>query len=348
MDRRDVLRLGGAGLGGALAGCLDGFERTSAWRDPPLVDNRPQAVYMPAITEGMALIETTTVGEYGVALSYSYPHRFWNVQSNEREKVTVTADDSVHLMASVWARETGIVVPSSGVSLEIHRDESLVSQEVIYPMLSQQMGFHYGANFALDGEGEYQVRLSIGGLSMPRTGAFANHFDEPQSVEIPFTFDTDALYDLTIRRLGERQGQRAAIEPMDMGVPDGVVPKVDTGAVFGTAVSGDAQFTGRLIRDTPRFGGDSYVAVTAYTPYNRIVLPMMQLSGAVKTATGEAVDATLGAAFDSKLGHHYGVPLKNTDTVEQLALTVDLPPQVARHDGYETAFFEMSDVVISQ
>ncbi|MWG35367.1 iron transporter [Halomarina oriensis] len=348
MDRRDVLRLGGAGLGATLAGCLDGFERTSAWRDPPLVENRPQAVYVPAITEGMALIQTATVGAYKVALSYSYPHRFWNVQSDAREKVTVTADDSVHLMASVWDRETGIVVPSSGVSLEIHRDESLVSQEVIYPMLSQQMGFHYGANFPLDGEGEYQVRLSIGGLSMPRTGAFTSRFGDPLSVELPFTFDTDALYDLSIRRLGERQGQRAAIEPMDMGVPSGVVPDIAVGSVLGTAVSGDAQFTARLIRDAPRFGGGTYLAVTAHTPYNRIVLPMMQLSGEVTTAAGNTIDISLSAALDSTLGYHYGVPLEKTTDIEHLTLTVDLPPQVARHDGYETAFFEMPAMTIGQ
>ena len=39
----------------ASAGCLStlGFSRQSAWRDPPVVADRPAAVYVPAVVEGM-------------------------------------------------------------------------------------------------------------------------------------------------------------------------------------------------------------------------------------------------------------------------------------------------------
>ncbi|WP_254538838.1 iron transporter [Halomarina litorea] len=346
MDRRDVLRAGVTGIGAAVAGCLGGFERQSAWRDPPLVADRPQAVYVPAITEGMALADRRTTNEYEVALTYSYPHRFWNVQGDTREKVIVDADDSIHLMASIWDRESGLVVPSSGVSLEILQGDIPVSQEVIYPMLSQQMGFHYGANFTLDGEGEYRARVSIGGLSTARTGEFADRFSEPRSVEIPFTFDTDELYDLSIRRLGDRQGTRDAIPPMDMDVPAGTVPNVTTGSVVGSGTSGDAQFTARVFQDEARFGEQPYLAVTAHTPYNQIVLPMMQLQAGLQNESGGTDTYPLKPTFDPKLGYHYGANLEEGVTVDRLELATELPPQVARHDGYETAFFEMPTVAI--
>jgi hypothetical protein len=85
------------------AGCLGslGFTRQSAWRDPPLVNDRPDAVYVPAVTEGMGMYGRTTAGRYGVALTYSYPHRFWTLSGQERVKTVVESDDDVHLMASL-------------------------------------------------------------------------------------------------------------------------------------------------------------------------------------------------------------------------------------------------------
>ncbi|MFD1514515.1 DUF7350 domain-containing protein [Halomarina rubra] len=347
MNRRDVLRSGCLGLGVALAGCLGGFEQTSAWRDPPLVENRPQAVYVPAITEGMRLVDETTIGPYGVSLSYSYPHRFWNVASTAREKVVVTAEDAIHLMVTVWDRETNHVIPSSGVSLEIRQDEALVSQEVIYPMLSQQMGFHYGANFELEGEGMYEARVSVGGLSTTQTGEFEGRFDEPLSVEVPFGFDTDRLYELSNRRLGERKGRRDAIAPMDMGIPTGKIPDATTGTLLGTGTSGDAQFAARLISDEPRFGDDPYLAVIACTPYNRTVLPMMHLEASITTPDGQQT-VPLQETLDPDIGYHYGTGLSGDASIDRVELTTVLPPQVARHDGYETAFFEMPPVVIDE
>jgi hypothetical protein len=45
-------------------------------------------------------------------------------------------------MATIWDKQSGVVVPiDAGLSAEITQNGELVSQEVIYPMLSQQMGF---------------------------------------------------------------------------------------------------------------------------------------------------------------------------------------------------------------
>jgi len=54
--RRRAFLVATAGAATA-AGCLEtlGLQTQSAWRDPPLVDDRPQAVYYPAVTEEMAM-----------------------------------------------------------------------------------------------------------------------------------------------------------------------------------------------------------------------------------------------------------------------------------------------------
>ena len=122
-----------------------------------MLEDRPDAVYFPAHVEGMAMAGMGAAGDYRFGLMYSYPHRFWNVNGTESSLTEIASDDDVHLMATVWDAETRQVLPDTGLSLEIERDGDLVSQEVIYPMLSQPMGFHYGANFGLDGDGEAGV-----------------------------------------------------------------------------------------------------------------------------------------------------------------------------------------------
>jgi hypothetical protein len=343
--RRDVLRAATGGLA-AVAGCLGGFETQSAWRDPPLVEDRPDAVYVPAVTEGMKMYGAATAGPYGVALSYSYPHRFWSMTGTERTKTVVESDDSLHLMASLWDRDSGQVLPlDAGVTIEIARDGSLISQEVAYPMLSQRMGFHYGSNYALDGEGDYEATVQVGGVSLRRTGAFDGRFESVESVTVPFTFDTDSLYDVPFERLGDRAGTRGALKPMEMDFPLGRAPATADlpGSVLGVLESGDARLRVGVVRDTDRFDadGDSYLYVAARTPHNGFVVPMMGLSARVLRDGRERFAADLVRTLDPDLGYHYGAVCDGIEAGDQVAVSVEVPPQVARHDGYETAFVSM-------
>ncbi|SFR61586.1 DUF7350 domain-containing protein [Halogeometricum limi] len=357
--RRQVLGTLGSGALAGTAGCLGtlGFETQSAWRDPPLVENRPDAVYVPAITEGMAMFGRTTVGPYGVALTYSYPHRFWTLTGTEFSKTVVESEDSVHLMASLWDAETNTVLPvDSGVTVEVTRDGELVTQEVAYPMLSQQMGMHYGSNYALDGEGDYEVSVRVGGVSLRRTGAFEGRFETPETATFDVTFDTDELYDVPIES-PENPGSRGAIPPMEMmGIPVGRAPDPESlpGDHLGRATTGDAVFHAFAVgvdggdgaddgadEAAARFGDDPYLYVSARTPYNGIVLPMMGLS-ATLSRDGETVAETeLARTLDPELGYHYGAHADSVEPGDELRVAVDVPPQVARHDGYETAFVEM-------
>lgn len=344
MKRRAFLSASAGGLAAVSGGCLNrlGFQTQSAWRDPPLVQDRPEGVYYPAITEGMAKYGTTTAGPYTIALMYSYPHRFWQVSGSQLQKTVVESDDSVHLMATIWDAQSGTVVPVGDLSAEITRNGELVSEEVIYPMLSQQMGFHYGANFPLTGDGTYRAAISIGGTQMARTGRFSGHFETPRTATFGFDFRSGEMHNLEIRRLGEKAGTRGAVSPMDMGIPVGRARPVKRlpGTSLGEQTSGDAVIPLRAVQnaDTTR------LAAFPRTPYNRIVLPLMGLEARVER-NGRTMGRTeLARTLDPQLGYHYANAVSDLRAGDRVELVVTTPPQVARHDGYETAFLEMNSL----
>ena len=346
--RRLIGMLAGVGMTGT-AGCLGaleaaGFERESAWRDPPLVEDRPNAVYVPAITEGMGMYGMTTSGPYGVALMYSYPHRFWPMTGNETGKTAVTADDSLHLMVSLWDEETRTALPiDSGVTIEITDDDGLITQEVAYPMLSQQMGFHYGANYELPREGSYTATVRVGGVSIRRTGALTGRLASVQSAEFDFEFDTNDLHDVPIREAADA-GSRGAVSTMDMNAPLGRAPSVDSlpGTHLGRASSGDALFDAFVVEEGRRFDTDgAYLYLSARTPHNETVLPLMGLSLSVSRDGTTVLDRRLERTLDPEAGYHYGIGGIRLTPDDMITVSVDVPPQIARHDGYETAFVRM-------
>jgi hypothetical protein len=330
--RRTLLSTLGVALG-ATAGCLGSAFQTTNSRSPPVLDGRPDAVYVPSHQEGMVMVGRGRAGDLTAAVTYSYPHRFWTV---EREgdawttaRVDVGRDDAVHLMVVVFHEPTGTVVPNAGVSVEITEDGSLVSQETIYSMLSQRMGAHYGGNFPLPGDGDYEVTVSVGGSTVEGYGALAGLFADPATATVPFRYREAERNDIGFERFRTRAGTRGAVDPMSMGMlPDGRAPDPLPGDRLGAATVGDARFVGTRL-DADRFDGP-YLAVSARTPYNRLPIPGIGLSATVGDET-----VRLRPSLDPGLGFHYGAPVEATGDVP---LTVEVPAQVTRHEGYETAF----------
>jgi len=412
MDRRRfVAALGAAGAAG-LAGCTGNLfqVRSSPTRNPPVPENRPDAVYYPSHVEGMemagmsgtagmgnmsgtngsggsngsgnagdtnesngrnvangsgemggmngtngssGMAGATDAGEYAFALMYSYPHRFWTVTGADRSKTALQDADSLHLMASVWNPATDTVLPDTGLSVEITQDSELVSQEVIYPMLSQQMGFHYGANFELPGEGTYTATLSVGAMNARRTGAFRGLFSEPRSAAIDFEYSEQEMNGISFRVLEERAGTEGAIAPMDMGeMPQSYAPKRDElpGRVVGDGASDDARYLVTML-DEPPAGVEKtgrYLAVSARTPYNRLVIPAMALTGTLERGGETVFEDELVRTLDPDLGYHYGAAIGSVESGDDLTVSVDTPPQVARHEGYETAFLgDMKQITLT-
>ncbi|WP_440767403.1 iron transporter [Natronorubrum sp. DTA7] len=396
MNRRGFLR--GTAVAGtaATAGCLErlGFEEQSAWSNPPLVDDRPDAVYLPAGIEEMGTYGRTTDGEYAVELTYTIPHRFWLV-AGETERVDVDTDDSLHLMLTVWDPETDTVLPVNA-ELDVRRDgNSVTGQFSPWPMLSQRMGFHYGDNISLPEEGEYTARIRIGRLEAEGTGAFEDRFDSSSTLEIDFEFNRSDIHDLEFDLIDEdRRGERDALELMDHsdhGAHDGYGdaehadhgdteddehghgdgdeghdhdnhddddpghsptsdgPAIDElpGDVLGTERSGDAKLS-VIVPDTDRFAdSEAYLMACLRTPYNDIFLPSASLRLTIDrdgSAVLESSGESLTEWIDHEYGHHYGLAVDDLESGDEITVAVDSPPQVSRHDGYETAFFEFEDV----
>ncbi|WP_424017441.1 DUF7350 domain-containing protein [Halorientalis pallida] len=346
MNRRAVLRVG-AGLVGAgiVGGCLQTESRSV--RSPPLVENRPDAVYYPTHSEGMEMVGSTTAGEYEIAAMYSYPHRFWEVTGSDTNLKKLDGSTAMHFMTVVWDPETKTVLPNASLTVELTKDGSLADQTNMYAMLSQPMGLHYGNNLEGTGDGTYTASIDVGSVPedrVRRSGAFRGRFTEPETAEIEFEYSESARDDLPYQEYDDA-GKRAALEPMDMMAPSATVPpETDLpGEVRGTATSGDAVFV-VTVQDTVPAGieGDGqYLAVFAHTPYNRMVLPSMTLSGAL---AGDSL--ALESTLDPDLGYHYGAAVPEVADGDTLSITVDTPPQLTRHEGYEMAFLTMPDMEV--
>jgi hypothetical protein len=350
MDRRSFLRVGGIAGTAGLAGCSSLFG-TEQIGSVPVPENRPDGIYTPGHVEGMDVAGMDTGDDFAAGVMYSYAHRFWTVTGGEVSKVSVESDDDVHLMSSVWDPETGTVLPEAGLSVEIVREDSLVSQETIYPMLSQPMGFHYGGNFGLDGDGEYTVRLSIGGVGTRRTGAFQGKFGQPATVEVSFDYSEANRNEISFRQL-EDGGQPGAVDPMSMEmVPDStVVPQDDLPGRLLGAPESDGAVLATTALDEPPAGIDAagtYLAVSARTKYNRMTVPAMGLTATLARDDGTVYDGRLERTLDPDLGYHYGAVVDGVESGDDLTLTVETPPQVARHEGYETAFRQFEPVSLT-
>lgn len=378
MDRRTFLRAGLATTAvgsGVLAGCSSLFTvRTgSGRRMPPLPENRPDAVYYPSHIEGMEMAGTgstnvargsgrtesnrpttnassserkTNDAGYMCALTYSYPHRFWTVTGNRTEKVTIEDNDSMHLMVSVWDPETGIYPMDANPTITVSKSGASVTTVSPWTMLSQNMGFHAGDNVPLPGAGDYSVTVDVPPTAARRTGTFEGRFSSQQSFEFALTYDPQEMGDIMFERLEERAGTRGAVEPMEMKrMPLALAPEPSAlpGRPLGTARTGDGVFVVRALDGASRFGAaeGTYLAVSARTPYNDYVLPAMALSARVLRGGQTVFDGPLRATLDPALNYHYGATVESIETGDEITLAVDAPPQVARHEGYETAFLDM-------
>ncbi|WP_181687025.1 DUF7350 domain-containing protein [Halorhabdus salina] len=341
MYRRAFLATATAAGATTLAGC--GSIESRAIDVPTIVSERPQGSYVPSHVEGMDRVGSVTAGPYELVVTYSYPHRFWTVTGTASERVPLGDDDSLHLMATVRDRETGLVVPEVGLSVTIERDGSLVAQETIYAMLSQTMGLHHGDNFTgLEDGRAYQLDVTVGAPTVRLTGAFRDRFSDPVTASLSYSFDSGAVNDLRFDRL-DRAGERGALDPMGNAIAGATAP--DTATLAGrtaTVRAGDIRYIVAIRSDAPPgIDAGPYLAVIPHTRHNRIRLSRMGLAARLTGGDG-LTETQLTRTFDPDLGYHYGTTLSVDPTGRTLSVPVETPPQVARHEGYETAFFDIS------
>ncbi|QRV15564.1 iron transporter [Haloterrigena salifodinae] len=359
MRRRTALSTGGALLAGLSAGCLETFRREDAWRE--LVVDPPEGVYVPPHADGMVTYGTATAGGREIALLATRPHSFWIVADAERNRADIRSRHDVHLMVTVRDTETGTFVPASvrtairtrNDGTDASDDTATVDERSLWPMLSQRMGPHYGDNVPLEGDGQYTATIRIGATTTDTIGGVADGLGAETSAEIDFAFETDAIDDIERRLIDkdEGRGEADALEPMDHAVGAENSDKRDreSAAILGRATSGDIEYAATLL-DADRARTDRpALAVTARTAHNAYPLPFASLSAAVSRGGDRVASAHLEETIDAMLGHCYRTAVDPSllDGGDGLAIDLETPPQVARHEGYETAFLEGDSVTVA-
>jgi hypothetical protein len=348
MHRRRFLAATGTTLSLSTTGCLGLFEtETVTARTPPLVENRPDAVYVPSHIEGMEMVGTATSGRYEFALSYSFPHRFWLVTGDRSRQVDIGDDQTIHLMLTAWDRETDTVIPTSSTTVDVTKDgETVVSNKQLWSMLSQNMGVHFGDNVTLDGDGTYDVRVAFGPVETRRTGALAGALSDRAELTFGMEFSQSTLSAVTYERLDDRQGQRDAEAPM--GMLGEMLPGTVRAQIHSDATA-DARFVVTTLSEPPAGvdGDGTYLAVSARTPYNRYPLPFMSLSGTLSRDGETVFEGDLVDTLHPDVGYHYGAVVDSVEDGDTLAIAIDAPPQIARHEGYETAFVQTGTVSLT-
>lgn len=212
-SRRRVLALGATAGAGALGGCLTGSG--DAGDEPaggagsdedgtanesggdggtapslPRVEDPPAAAYVPTHFEAMRRLEPVEAGDYLLEPRVTYPHRFWNVTGDRVEAAAPTDDHDVHLMVTVRDAETGRVLPAeTGLRVTVGREGESGTPHTPWPMVSQEMGFHFGDNVSLDGDGTYEATVRVGAVEARKTGSFAGRFAEPATGTFAFEYD---------------------------------------------------------------------------------------------------------------------------------------------------------------
>ena len=351
-SRREFLAAAGATGLTAAAGCAGLLQTRRASREPPLPDYRPNAAYLPSHTEGMEMVGMQSNGRYKCALSYTFPHRFWLVTDENTQRENVDQGDDLHLMTAVWDTETGVLVPDASPQIELVGPDDERQSFNPWQMLSQPMGVHHGDNVGLGPEGTYEATVRVAPSSTRRTSGETPSED---LIEFSFSFDfqRSALEELPFTDIpSNEEGTEGAVDPMGMKpVQLSQVPAADSFPVpvRGTGTTGNAKFVvasaderGALATESD----ESYLVVSPRTPYNRYALPSATLSVTV-TRDGETRHTgSLVGGLDSELGFHYGAVVPSLADGDEVTVTVDAPPQITRHEGYETAFLDMGSVTV--
>ncbi|MFC4987437.1 iron transporter [Saliphagus infecundisoli] len=387
MDRRSVLRVGVAVGVGASGGCLSRLREEAGVDDADgetsriaRVEDPPDAVYVPSHRETMERLEPARAGDYAVAPMVTYAHPFWLVDGSETTLVEPQGGPEVHLMIALREPETGAALPvASGARLRLEHDGESIGSVSPWPMISQGMGAHFGDNVPLEGDGTYAVEVELPPLGVRTTGTLAGRFETFETATFEFTYDEafrEAVAD--VEYLDEELwGRRGALEPTGHGGGDGdegndsnadddrsghegdeggmahsvsaLAPAEEYPGLLGAPERDDAVLVTALLEPGSRFAenGERYLLVSPRTPYNRVPLADMAMTATVARGDEAVEEADLVQTIDGEYGHHYGAGVAELAEGDALTVAIEGVPQVARHQGYETAFLEMEPIELT-
>ncbi|MFP8952180.1 hypothetical protein ACLI4Z_04280 [Natrialbaceae archaeon A-arb3/5] len=113
--------------------------------------------------------------------------------------------------------------------------------------------------------------------------------------------------------------------------------------------SGDAAILASVFEPGSRLadGDEQYLLVSPRTPYNRVPLADMSLRAVVERDGEVVLEQSLEQTIDSEYDLHYGLSTPDIEPGDSVTIEIESPPQVARHQGYETAFLDMPPVELT-
>ena len=132
-------------------------------------------------------IASTTWEGMRISVARAEPSEFMIFQGQDSQRmVEPKPADSVHLMAVLEDDETGERIPYATVWFTITDEEgNIVFDDRTWPMLSQNMGTHYGINVGFPEPGTYTVEVQVGPPIAARHPEYTDRWLEG------FTFETE-------------------------------------------------------------------------------------------------------------------------------------------------------------
>lgn len=356
VTRRQLLRTGaGVATGLLVAGCSDRGRTGQAVNrtDESATgtdENAGGRVYVPPHIHDRRIAGIGAAGGYAVGLGYSVPDYYWTVDGNAATKVTPENDDNIQLLGYVWAPDGGPAVADVELRATITNDGETVGEPTLVPMLSQHWGLFYGGNLTLGTYTDYRIEFTVSGGDARRTREYGDAF-RPGSTTVTLDFDRGKMDSIRTTYL-DAADKRGAVTPLtgdDLPTNQGPDPSSFPGTVVARGRSGAAKLTVLALSpdESPLADGAPYLAVVATTPFNGFALPSMTVAGTLRRNGETVYDGAFEPTLDPDLGHHHGAAVEGIEGDDTLAVSFPTPPQVARREGYETAFLAMPDTELS-
>ena len=95
---------------------------------------------------------------------------------------------SFHLMVTLNDARSGVTIPYASVWATVTRANHVVYDQRQWPMLSEYLGPHYGANVALPGAGHYRISLLVSPPVAARHIEYKNVWLKPHRVTASFNW----------------------------------------------------------------------------------------------------------------------------------------------------------------
>lgn len=144
------------------------------------------AAGMGGMSMQMHLLGSQTWQGMKIELASMAPQPFTLFEGTQAKEVKPTAADNIHLMAVLSDAQTHERIPYANCWVTIKdKTDKIVFDERLWPMISRDMGTHYGINAALPGPGDYTAILRVGAPQAARHPAYAKIWLTPHTVTMP-------------------------------------------------------------------------------------------------------------------------------------------------------------------